>query len=211
MNEPTDDDDKSAFLVLVNKILSLGVDGVGPLKGAQQFADEHLMQYGDPDVAIDRLIATHTRLVGASGFATGLGGLITLPVTVTTDVFVFYALSARCAAAVAYLRGHDIKSDEVRSIVLLTLLGAGGAAAAAEFGIKLGNKAAMAALKKLPGSVLIAINKMVGFRLFTKFGTKGLVNLSKLVPLIGGVIGAGVNIFAMRTIGKYAKKNFPKT
>jgi hypothetical protein len=108
------------------------------------------------------------------------------------------------------LRGHDIHSDEVRSVVLLTLLGAGGAAAAAEFGVKLGNKAALVALEKLPGSVFIAINKVVGFRLFTKFGTKGLVNVVKFVPLIGGVVGAGVNTAAMKTIGKYAKKNFPK-
>lgn len=201
---------RSTVLDLINKILSLGVDGVGPLKGAAQLADEHLTQYGDPDVAINRLIATHTRMVAATGFATGLGGLITLPVTVPTDVAVFYALSARCAAAVAYLRGHDINSDEVRSVVLLTLLGSAGAVVAMELGVKVGEKTAMAALKALPGRVLIEINKKVGFRLLTKFGQKGAINLVKFVPLVGGVVGAGVNTATMRTIGIYAKKNFPK-
>ena len=37
---------------LLDKILALGVDGVGPLKGAEQIADEHLAQYGDRDKAI---------------------------------------------------------------------------------------------------------------------------------------------------------------
>ena len=205
-----DNDDKGTVQVLVNKILSVGVDGVGPLKGARQIADEHLNQHGDPNVAIDKLIATHTRIVGATGFATGLGGVFTLPVTIPTDIFMFYALSGRCAAAVAYLRGHDIDSDEVRSVVLLSLLGSAGAAVASEVGIKIGNKAAMAALQKLPGTVLFAINKRVGFRLLTKFGQKGLVNLVKFVPLAGGVVGATVNFVAMQTVGKYAKKNFPK-
>jgi len=204
------EDPKGAVLDLVNKILSLGVDGVGPLKGAAQLADEHMAQYRDPDVAINKLIATHTRMVAATGFATGLGGLITLPVTVPTDVAVFYALSARCAAAVAYLRGHDIDSDEVRSVVLLTLLGSAGAVVVLELGVKVGEKTAMAALKTLPGKVLIEINKKVGFRLLTKFGQKGAINLVKFVPLVGGVVGAGVNTAAMRTIGVYAKKNFPK-
>lgn len=206
----TDESDKGPVVqALIDKILSIGVDGVGPLKGARQLADEHLAQYGDPEKAIRRLIATHARLVGATGFATGVGGLVALPVAIPTDIATFYALSARCAAAVAHLRGYDIDSDEVRSIVLLTLLGAGGAAIATEVGVQIGNKAALAALRKLPGRVLIDINKKVGFRLVTKFGEKGVINLVKVIPLAGGGVGAGVNVAAMRTVGRYSKSNFP--
>jgi hypothetical protein len=194
---------------LVDGILSRGVEGFGPFKSAEAFADEHLAQHGDVEKAIDRVIATHTRLVAASGFATGLGGPITMVVGIPTDVTVFYTLSARCVAAVAHLRGYDTASDEVRSVVLLSLLGAGGATLAAEFGATLGTKAAMAALKKLPGKALMEINKKVGFRLFTKFGTTGVINLSKWVPVVGGGVGAGVNVAAMRTAGRYAKSNFP--
>ncbi|WP_116450217.1 EcsC family protein [Blastococcus litoris] len=210
--EPTADgtsDQGATVQRLVDAILSRGVEGFGPLKSAEAFAEEHLAQHGDVEKAIDRVIATHTRLVAASGFATGLGGPITMVVGIPTDVTVFYALSARCVAAVAHLRGYDTASDEVRSVVLLSLLGAGGAGLAADFGATLGTKAAMAALKKLPGKTLIEINKKVGFRLFTKFGTKGLVNLSKWVPVVGGGVGAGVNVAAMRTAGRYAKSNFP--
>ena len=196
---------------IVKKVLSLGVDGIGPWSGARDIAEEHRSQYADPEVAIERLMRTHVRLVGATGFAMGLGGLWTLPVAVPADVTALYALSARCVAAVAHLRGYDIDSDEVRSVVLLTLLGSTGAGVAAEFGAKIGTKAATAALRKLPGEVLIAINKAVGFRLLTKFGQKGAVNLVKVVPLVGGGVGAAVNIAAMKTAGAYARKNFPKT
>lgn len=204
-----DSDKGAAVQRVVDAVLSRGVEGFGPLKSAEAFAEEHLAQHGDVEKAIDRVIATHTRLVAASGFATGLGGPITMVVGIPTDVTVFYALSARCVAAIAHLRGYDTASDEVRSVVLLSLLGAGGAGVAADFGATLGTKAAMAALKKLPGKTLIEINKKVGFRLFTKAGTTGVINLSKWVPVIGGGVGAGVNVAAMRTAGRYAKSNFP--
>ncbi len=195
---------------LVGAVLSRGVDGFGPFKSARDIAEAHLAQHGGVEAAIDRVIATHTRLVAATGFATGLGGRITMPVTIPTDVGVSYALSARCVAAVAHLRGYDVASDEVRSVVLLSLLGAGGAGLAVEFGATLGTKAAMSARKRLPGRTLIEINKKVGFRLFTRFGTKGVVNLGRWIPVVGGGVGAGVNVAAMRTAGRYAKRNFPR-
>ncbi len=195
---------------LVSNILSVGVDGAGRFKGAREIAEEHRAHYDDVEVAIAKVIATHARVVTATGFATGLGGIALLPVAIPTDVATFYAYAGRCAAAVAHLRGYDIESDEVRSVVLLSLLGAGGVAAASKVGVELGTKSAMAALKKLPGRVLIEINKKVGFRLITKTGTKGVVNLGKLVPFVGGGVGATVNAVGMRTVATYAKSNFPR-
>lgn len=194
---------------LVSKVLNVGIDGRGPLKGARVVADEHVAQHGERERAIARLTRTHQRIVGASGFATGLGGMITLPVAIPADVSVLYIQQGRLAAAIAHLRGHDLDSDEVRSVVLLSLLGSAGAGVATKFGVDLSNKVAMQALKKVPGQVFIDINKAVGFRLVTKAGTTGLVNMTKLVPLAGGVAGAGVNVGSTAGVAKYAKKNFP--
>lgn len=195
--------------VLVRKVIDLGVDGLGPLAGAVEVADEHLRSAsGDVDRAVQRLIATHTRVVGATGFATGVGGAWTLPVAIPADLTILYAYSARCAAGVAHLRGFDVETDEVRSLVLISLLGSAGAAVLADAGIKVAQKGALSALRKLPGRVLIEINKKVGFRLITKFGEKGVINLGKLVPLVGGPVGAAVNVATMRTVGTYAKRNF---
>jgi hypothetical protein len=194
---------------LVTKVLDTGIDGVGPMNGAVDIAEEHLRACGDAEKAISRLIASHTRIVGASGFAAGLGGFLTLPVTIPADMTVLYAYSARCAAAVAHLRGYDVDTEEVRSMVLISLLGSAGGAVLADVGIQIANKSALAALKKLPGRVLIEINKKVGFRLLTKFGEKGVINLGKVVPLAGGPVGAGINVVTMRAVGRYAKRNFP--
>lgn len=45
-------------------------------------------------------------------------------------------------------------------------------------------------------------------RLITKFGEKGIINLGKVVPVVGGIIGGGVNGFGTYAIGKTAKKVF---
>lgn len=132
-----------------------------------------------------------------------------MPVAIPADIATFYALCARCVAAIAHVRGYDTSTDEVRSVVLLTLLGAGGAGVAAQAGVELGNKLAFAALKKLPGKALIEINKKVGFRLVTKFGERGVFNLWKGIPLVGGGVGAGINVASMRSIASYARSNFP--
>ena len=65
-----------------------------------------------------------------------------------------------------------------------------------------------ALIKKIPFSVIKQINKAVGFRMVTKFGQKGVINLGKCIPVVGGVIGGGVDLFSTRSIAKIAKKVF---
>ena len=67
---------------------------------------------------------------------------------------------------------------------------------------------AIEALKALPGKVLIDINKRIGFRLLTKFGERGVVNLFKLVPLAGGVVGGTIDGMTCYAVGQAADKAF---
>ena len=66
----------------------------------------------------------------------------------------------------------------------------------------------MASLKKLPGTVLTKINQRVGFRLLTKFGEKGLVNIHKLIPIIGGIVGGTIDALSTYAIAQAAKAFF---
>ena len=58
------------------------------------------------------------------------------------------------------------------------------------------------------GEVLKRINRAVGFRLVTKAGTRGVVNLVKVVPLAGGLIGGALDAAATKVIGRTAKQVF---
>ena len=56
--------------------------------------------------------------------------------------------------------------------------------------------------------MLTNINQAVGFRLFTKFGQKGLVNIHKAIPVLGGVVGGTVDAMSTYAIAKAAKALF---
>jgi hypothetical protein len=195
---------------LVGQVVELGIRGGGPLKPAAEVADEHLVSAGgDREDAVRRLIATHVRLAAVSGFVTGLGGAATLPVTVPASLAGLYIVAARMSAGIARLRGYDIGTEEVRSAVLVSLLGSAGAGELKKAGVEVGRRSAAAALDRLPVLTLAEINKKVGFRLVAKAGEKGVLNLTKLVPLVGGPIGAAVDGISAKTIAGYAMRAFP--
>jgi hypothetical protein len=60
---------------------------------------------------------------------------------------------------------------------------------------------------RISGEVLKRINRAVGFRLVTKAGTRGVVNLVKVVPLAGGLVAA-LDAAATKVIGSTAKQAF---
>lgn len=63
--------------------------------------------------------------------------------------------------------------------------------------------------QELPGRILIEINKKVGHRLVTKFGQRGVIDLAKLVPAVGGLIDATADGVGCHVIAVYAKSAFP--
>jgi RNA polymerase subunit RPABC4/transcription elongation factor Spt4 len=75
-------------------------------------------------------------------------------------------------------------------------------------GIKVAHRFTYVAIKKLPVEILKKINQTVGFRLVTKAGEKGIVNLTKLVPFVGGVVGGTVDAITCRITAKAAKNMF---
>ena len=195
---------------LVAQVVEFGIRGVGPLSPAVETADEHLITAGgDREEAIRRLIATHVRLAAVSGFVTGLGGIVTLPVTVPAAMAGMYIIATRMCAGIAHLRGYDVETDEVRSGVLVALLGSAGTAVLRNTGVQIGQKSTAAALERLPASALTEVNNRVGYKLVSKAGEKGVINLTKFVPLVGGPIGAAVDGISCKTIAGHAMRTFP--
>jgi hypothetical protein len=111
-------------------------------------------------------------------------------------------------AGIAHLRGYDVETDEVRSAILVALLGSAGAAVLRNTGVEIGQRSTAVALERLPARALGELNKRVGYRLVAKAGEKGVVNLTKLVPLVGGPIGAAVDGVSCKTIAGYAMRTF---
>src|SRR5690606_23370973 len=56
--------------------------------------------------------------------------------------------------------------------------------------IQFGTKLTATMIASIRSKTLTAINQAVGFRLITKFGETGVINLGKTIPFVGGAIGA---------------------
>jgi hypothetical protein len=195
---------------LAERLLNTGIDGLGKIDSAQEVADAALREEAGADEAIDAIVSQHVKLAATGGFLTGLGGFVTLPVALPANVVGFYVIATRMVAAIAAVRGHDLKDPGVRTAVLLALTGddateilrkAGG-------GVVTGRATAFA-LGRLPPAALMAVNKGVAFRIVVKLGQKGLGRLGRMVPLAGGVIGGGVDAYVMRRIAKHARNELP--
>lgn len=62
--------------------------------------------------------------------------------------------------------------------------------------------------RAIPAETLEKINQAIGLRLATKFGTRGAVNLGKVVPVLGGITGGGFDAAACALCGRAAMKTF---
>ena len=147
----------------------------------------------------------------ASGFVTGLGGLITLPVTIPANIASVIYIQMRMIATLAVMGGYDLHDDEVQMLVYLCLVKTSITDVCKSAGVSAANKVTRNLLKKLPGTVLTKINQKVGLRLVTKFGEfgeKGVVNLVKVVPVAGGSVGGGTDLITTKFIANKAYKVF---
>ena len=183
------------------------VNGIPGQKTIEELAADYL-KHDDVETAISKLITYQTSKAGISGFITGFGGVLVMPLTIPANITSVILVQMRMIATIAYMRGYDLKSDQVQTFVYASLTGTSVADIAKKAGIVIANKMATGAIKKIPGKVLTKINQAVGFRLVTKFGTKGAVNLGKMIPVAGALIGGIVDTASTQLIAKNALKTF---
>jgi len=197
----------------INWITDQAITGVPPLSSAQDLAQEYLIDqsYPNNDDRIWSLINWETTKNFTSGFITGFGGLITLPVSIPAAFGASWIIQARMAGAIAFIHGHSLTSDRVRTFVLLSLLGDAANQVLKQAGIKLTTKLGEKVIGQISGKALIEINKKVGIRLLTKAGEKGIINFSKGVPVLGGVMGGFMDAASCRIVGDTAHKLFRRS
>jgi len=205
---PSNVDNNSLVQATLEWIFDAGIKGLGVLPTPEKTVADYRCAGSSTEDAIDSLIAWRIAQASGTGFVTGLGGITTMPITIPAGLAASYALGANTAATVAHLKGYNIHSEQVKTFVLLCLIGEAGENILKNAGIAVGNKVCQNLIKQIPGKVLIEINKKVGFRLVTKAGEKGVVNLMKFVPLVGGVVGGTIDALFVKNCGETARKLF---
>ncbi len=170
--------------------------------------DEYLEKYKDPAVACKKMINNQIAKCTTSGFVTGFGGAITLPVTIPANIGSVLYVQMRMVACTAYMAGLKLDSDQVQTFVYACLAGVSVTEVVKQAGIKVGVKMAEKGIEKIPGKALVKINQKIGFRFITKFGEKGIVNLGKMLPVVGAFINGGLDLAETKVIGNRAYKMF---
>jgi hypothetical protein len=133
---------------------------------------------------------------------------LALPVTLPAGSGASWIIQARMAGAIASIAGYDLHSDRVRPFVVASLVEDPIKDIAKGAGIKIGHGLTKSLINQIPEKARIEINKKVGFRLITKAGEKGAVNLMKGVPFVGGIVEGAFDAGACRIVGKNAKRLF---
>lgn len=184
------------------------VNGVAGLDSAQELAWNYSQSTGTLTEQVNSLIRWQNTKAGTSGFLSGLGGLLLLPVTLPANVTSVIYVQVRMIAAIAIMGGYDVKDDRVKAMVYACLAGNAAKDILKDVGVAIGTKMTTEAIKTISGKTIIEINKKVGFRLFTKFGGTGVINLGKAVPLVGGIIGLAFDATTTNMIGNIARDTF---
>lgn len=199
---------QSKMMAALDWAYEMAVDGVPRLDTAEELAQSYMKNGGTGSQQANSLIRWQNTKAGTSGFLTGLGGIITLPVALPANIASVLFVQIRMIATLAVMGGYDVRDDQVKTLVYLCLAGNSAKDIAKGAGIVFGTKLSQSAIKSISGKTLTAINQKVGFRLVTKFGEKGVINLGKMVPLVGGVIGGTFDSVTTNTIGNIARDTF---
>ncbi|CCH76407.1 conserved hypothetical protein [Nostocoides japonicum T1-X7] len=202
---------ESSALRLAEGLLDVGITGKGPFHSAADIADKALARSGgDVEKAVRAVVRSHVAMGSASGFVTSVGGFTTLALAMPANIVGFYLVATRMTAAVARLRGYDVDNPQIRTAVLLTLVGADAEDLLVKAGLATaGGGVTNLAAQRLPGPVLMVVNKAVAFRILTKAGADTFKRFGKRIPLVGGAVGGGLDGWLLGRIADNARREFP--
>lgn len=201
--------EKNKGVVILDTLYERCLNGVPKVsKSVEELANDYTKKYGYTDKAIDKLIQNQLSKNTLNGFVTSFGGFITMPVTLPANITSVLYVQMRMIAAIAIIRGYDLNDDEVQTFVYGCMVKKAMTDALKQAGVQTANKVTLSAVNKIPGKALTAINQKIGYRFITKAGTKGTVNLTKIVPVVGAGVGGTIDFVTTKTIANRAKKVF---
>jgi hypothetical protein len=208
-----DSDDSQKVKKVLETVLRYAVEGSGPFKGARELADEYINDSGFPshDRRVNILIKREVSKSFGSGFISGLGGGMTLPLSIPVSLFSSITGEARLAAAIALIYGHSLESDHVRSMILLSLAGESFKDVLKSSGVDLANRVAWRTLEGLSAGLMNEIGKRAGLSVIKRLTGSGGISLTRAVPVAGGLAGGIIDAVSAAAAGRAARRIFRKT
>ena len=164
------------------------------------------------------IISKRTAQSASVSFAAGIPGGLAIAATIPGDVLQFFGMALRLAQELAYVYGTDdlwdkeeVDSNKVRNELTLFLgvmFGVGGSTSALRL---VSSGLSKQALKKLPQQ---ALTKTIYYPIIKKIcGVIGIKvtkdsfakSVSKVIPVIGGLVSGGITLASMKPMGTRLK------
>lgn len=147
--------------------------------------------------AAERLVASQTATAAGGGFLSGIGGLLTLAVTLPANVVGVTVLQIRLVCAIAHLAGWDVTNDRVAMMCYTCLAGEAAAPLLAKCGVQVGRAITQPALAQLAQRLAVQLS-----------GRASSAGVAKAVPLLGGAVGAALDAKSTYAVGQAALSVF---
>ncbi|MFS7159298.1 EcsC family protein [Serratia proteamaculans] len=156
-----------------------------------------------PDIhqAAESLITWESSKAATSGFITGLGGVVALPVTLPAGLTGLLFIQFRMIAAVAILGGHSPDDIRTRNLIYLCLSGSVAKELLHSAGMHLFRQLSSSALETMSEKVITTLMK----RIITGVTTG---SAARLLPLMGGIISGGIDWLLVHAAGALAREVF---
>ena len=184
------------------------VNGLPGLEGAEELAADYAARHASPDAAVAALIKWQTGMASVAGFLTGFGGFVSLPVAIPANLASALYIQVRLIAAVAHLRGHDIRSAEARALVLACLTGSKAADTMKDAGVRFGTRLTRDAVGWMSPVLFKKVEHAAGVCVA---GASNIPRFGKFVPVVGGVVAGGFDAAMTQLIGRTADRVFAST
>ena len=137
------------IMELLNKLYGCSVSGIPKVSPPiPKLADDYISKSKDIESAAKSFINYQIVKCTTSGFITGLGGLITLPIAIPANISSVLYVQMRMIACLAQMGGFDTKSDQVQTLVYACLAGISLDQVVKQVSIKFGVKVANQMVKK---------------------------------------------------------------
>jgi hypothetical protein len=199
-------------MTIIHESMARAIDGVGPLSGAAEAAEKQLAEKpGDIEHAIHEVIEFNVRLACVEGFVTNLGGLLTAGVMIPANIAGIALVQIRMVAGIAHLRGYDLADPRVRNAILACVLGEDAVKVAVKKRRIPARPLAIATAPTYDPELNRVMAAEVTGELMAKAAGKRMVTaVGRRVPVVGGLVGAGVDGFSTWKIGRYADRELVK-
>ena len=210
-NEDSADNQSNVVVKAIDKIYGVVVDGSIPgVDSASDLAKTYLAKYKTPIKSANALVRWQNTTAAVDGAITGFGGFATMIATIPINVSSILFIQIRMIAAIAYIGGiRDLRNDQLQTAVKCCLLGESLQSFLKKAGIKTTEKVFVKKIMpKITGEMIKKINRAIGFRFLTKNGSKGIINIGKMVPVLGCVVGSIFDGVSTNIVGNAAIKTF---